>query len=57
MNENDLRNWSWPNFEVLSWNLPRGTEENYKNLSQESQSPGRDTNPGPPKHEARELTT
>jgi hypothetical protein len=32
--------------EVLFWHLPRRAEENHKNLSQDSQSPGRDLNPG-----------
>jgi hypothetical protein len=29
------RKWSWPNFKVLSWNLPGGTEEKYENLHSE----------------------
>jgi hypothetical protein len=24
------RKWSWPNFKVLSWHLPGGTEETMK---------------------------
>jgi hypothetical protein len=43
----------------MSWMaaiIPGGTEENHENLSQNSQSPGRDLNPGPPKYEAGVLT-
>jgi len=47
------RKRSWPNFKVLSWHLPGGTEENHKKLSQDSWSLGRDLNPGPPKYESR----
>jgi hypothetical protein len=32
-------------FNVLSRQLPGGTEENHGNLCQDSQSPGRDLNP------------
>jgi hypothetical protein len=33
------RKQSWPNFKVLSWYLPEGTEESHENnLSQDSQS-------------------
>jgi hypothetical protein len=46
-----------PNFKVLSRYLPVGPEENHKNLSQDSGSPGRDLNPGPRKYEAGVLTT
>jgi hypothetical protein len=35
---------TWPTFKVLSQHLPRGTENNHENLSQESWSPGRDFN-------------
>jgi hypothetical protein len=44
------------NFNVLSQNLSGKTEENYKNLSQNSQYTGRDLNPGPPEYEAGVLT-
>jgi hypothetical protein len=49
--------WWWPNFKVLFWNLPGGTQENSKNLSQDSRSPGQDLNPGPPEYGAGVLTT
>jgi hypothetical protein len=42
---------------VLSQNLPGGTEENYKKLSQDSRSPGLDFNPGTCEYEAQVLTT
>jgi hypothetical protein len=44
-------------FKVLSWYLPGGSEENHKNLSQDSQSPSQDLNLGPPEYEAGVLTT
>jgi hypothetical protein len=31
-------------FQVLSWNLPGGTEEDHGNLSRDSQCPGQDSN-------------
>jgi hypothetical protein len=37
--------------------LPGGAEENHENFSQDSWSPGRDLNPGPPEYEAGMLTT
>jgi hypothetical protein len=37
--------------------FPAGTEENHENLSQDSRSPGRNLNLGPPKYEAGLLTT
>jgi hypothetical protein len=43
-------------FNVLSRNLPGGTEEN-NTLSQDSLSPGRDLNAGPPENEAGMPTT
>jgi hypothetical protein len=49
------RKWSWPNFKVLSWHLPGGTEENHINLSQDSGSLSQDLNPGPPEYEAGVL--
>jgi len=36
--------------------LPGGTEENHKNLSEDSRSPGRDLNSGPPEYETRVST-
>jgi hypothetical protein len=42
------RTRSRPNFKVLSRHPPGGTEENHENLSQDSWSPDRDLNPGPP---------
>jgi hypothetical protein len=44
------------NFKALSRNLP-GTDENHENLSNDSRSPGRDLNLGPPEYEAGVLTT
>jgi hypothetical protein len=49
-----VRKRSWPNFEVLSWYLPGGTEEN---RSQDGQSSGRDLNPKPPEFEAEVSIT
>jgi hypothetical protein len=37
---------------VLSQHLPRGTEENTKNLSPNGRYPGRDSNTRPPEDEA-----
>jgi hypothetical protein len=34
------RKRSWPNFKVLSWNSPGGTEENHRNLNLDSRSTG-----------------
>jgi hypothetical protein len=48
---------SWFNLKVLSQYLDGRTEENYENLSQDSQSPGRYLNPGPSEYEAGVLTT
>jgi hypothetical protein len=42
---------------VLSSYLPGGIEKNHKNLSQDSPSPGRGMNPGPPEYEAGMLNT
>jgi hypothetical protein len=47
----------WPSFKVLSQYLPGWTEENHKNLSQDSQSRGQDTNVGPPEYESGVLIT
>jgi hypothetical protein len=46
------RKRSWPNFKELSRNSPGRTEESHINSSQDSQSPGRDLNPGRPEYEA-----
>jgi hypothetical protein len=43
---------SWRNFEVLSQDLPGGTEENHENCRD-----SRDLNPGPPEYESGVLTT
>jgi hypothetical protein len=51
------RKQPWPDFEVLFQYLPGGTEENHKNVSQQSWLPGRDLKPGPPKCEAGVLRT
>jgi hypothetical protein len=32
--------WPRPNLKVLSWNLPRGTEESHKKVGQDSRSLG-----------------
>jgi hypothetical protein len=58
VNDELARMWKrpWPNFKVLSRNSPEGTDENHKNISQKSRSPGRDLNPGPPEYEAGALT-
>jgi hypothetical protein len=42
------RKRSWPNFKVLSRQLPRGAEENHGNLVRIASV--RDSDPGPPKH-------
>jgi hypothetical protein len=41
----------WLTFKALSWHLPRGTEENHKNLSHNSQSLGSDLNLEPQEYE------
>jgi hypothetical protein len=50
------RKRSWPNFKVLSWNLPGGTEEIHKTC-QDCRSPSRDLKTGPPECEAGVLIT
>jgi hypothetical protein len=40
------RKRSWPNFKVLSRHSPGGTEENHKNLNQDSRSPEPRIEPG-----------
>jgi hypothetical protein len=47
----------WPNFEGLSGIRLESLREATRNLSQDSRSPGRDLNPGPPKYEAHFPTT
>jgi hypothetical protein len=47
----------WPNFKVISQHLLGGTEKSHKILSQDSLSPDRDFNPGPPEYIAGVLTT
>jgi hypothetical protein len=54
------RKRSWPNFKILSWQMPEMTERNHeklKSLSQNSRSPGRDLNAGPSEYEAEMLTS
>jgi hypothetical protein len=51
--------WKEPivaHFKVLSQHLPGGTEESHER-TQNSRFPGRDLNPGSPKHEAGVLIT
>jgi hypothetical protein len=47
----------WMNFEAPSRHSPGGSEQNHKNISQESLSPFRDLNSGHSEYEARVLTT
>jgi hypothetical protein len=47
----------WPNFMVLFQHSPGRTEENHRNPSIDSWSPGKDLKPGPPEHETGVLTT
>jgi hypothetical protein len=47
----------WPNFMVLFQHSPGRTEENHRNPSIDSWSPGQDLKPGPPEHETGVLTT
>jgi hypothetical protein len=49
------RSWSNLRYYPRIW-LDR-TRKTIKNLSQDSRSPGRDLNPGPPEYEAGVLTT
>jgi hypothetical protein len=51
------RKRSWPNLKVLSRHSPGRTEISHENLSQDSRSPGLDSNPGSPEYEAGVLTT
>jgi hypothetical protein len=48
---------SWLNFKVLSQHLPQGTEENHKEKSQNSWSPGWDLYLRHPEYETGVLTT
>jgi hypothetical protein len=48
---------SWPNFKVLYRHRLEGLMKTTKNHSQDSHSPGRYLNPGPPECEAGVLTT
>jgi hypothetical protein len=48
------RKRSWPNLEVLFWNSPGGTEENFE-TPQDVRSLGLDLNPGPPEYKAGML--
>jgi hypothetical protein len=52
------RTWSWPNFKLLSWHFPEGTEKNQatKDVSQDSRSPERDLNPKLPEYEEEVLS-
>jgi hypothetical protein len=41
-------NWSWPNFKVLSWHSPEGTQENHERTSIGiADRRGREQDPGP----------
>jgi hypothetical protein len=44
-------------FEVLSWHLPEGLRKTTKDLGQNSWSPGRDLNPGPPEYKGGVFTS
>jgi hypothetical protein len=46
------RKWSWPNLRSNPGICIEGLRKTTKNLSQDSWSPGRDLNTGPPKYEA-----
>jgi hypothetical protein len=48
---------SWPNLRYYSGICLEGLRKTTKNLSQDSRSPGRDLDPGPPEYEAGVLTT
>jgi hypothetical protein len=47
----------WKVAVLLPQHSPGGTEENHEYLSQDSQSPSPDLNPGPPEYEAEALNT
>jgi hypothetical protein len=61
INDNQLeRMWKeavMAQFKVLSWHLPGGIEENYKNLTQYSLSLGQDLNAGTAEYESEVLAT
>jgi hypothetical protein len=54
--EMTLKEAAVASFNVLSLHLPGGTEENHEK-PQDSRSPGRYLNPGPPEYKAGVLTT
>jgi hypothetical protein len=47
----------WPNLRSYPGIYLEGLRKTMKTLSQDSQFPGRDLNPGPPEYEAGVLTT
>jgi hypothetical protein len=47
----------WPNLRCYHGICLEGLRETTKNLSQDSRSPGRDSNSGPPEYKARALTS
>jgi hypothetical protein len=49
------RKWSWPNFKVLSWHLPGGTEENHEKPQSGLLVSRPRFNPGPSEYEAGVL--
>jgi hypothetical protein len=51
------RKRSCPNFKYYTGICLEGLTKTMKNLSQDSRSPGRDSNPGPPEYYAGMLTT
>jgi hypothetical protein len=46
------KKWSWPDFKIISRNVPGGTEKNHKNLGQKSRFLGRGLKPGLSEYEA-----
>jgi hypothetical protein len=55
--ERICRKRSWPNFKVLSRNLPGGTEGKHEKSITIAGRWGLDLNPGPPEYEVGVLTT
>jgi hypothetical protein len=51
------RKLSWSNLKLHPRVFLKGLKKATKNLSQDSQTPGRDLKPGHPKHETGVLTT
>jgi hypothetical protein len=51
------RKRTWPNLRYYPRMCLEGLRKTTKHLSQDSRSPGRDLNPGPPEYEAGVLTT